>query len=302
MLFRNLRFYEYTGRHRPRTSRLVEQLAVQAFEACRPHQAESVGWAVPDGSDDSNLVLEIGNRQLASLQVEQRPVPAAVVRDEVERRARAARNGGGLGPGRRELADLRDTVIADLRPRAFSRTRRHPLMIDAEAGLILTNAITTSASDRLFEAVRGALGNLPMRLPVTGKPVAQTLTRWARGGRLPKAFVTGTTATLRDPRNRQRVVRVRGVDDLPAELAAHLDGGYEVVELELVWADRLRLRLCEDLSLRGLALLTDEAAAPPEAETDPAAEFAAAALVESAVLVKVIGQLTEALGVVREQA
>jgi recombination associated protein RdgC len=81
MLFRNLRFYEYTGKHRPRTARLVEQLAAGAFEPCRPQQPESVGWVVPDGSEDGNLVIELGERQLCCLMVEQRTVPAAVVRE-----------------------------------------------------------------------------------------------------------------------------------------------------------------------------------------------------------------------------
>lgn len=299
MLFRNLRFYEYTGKHRPRTARLVEQLAAAAFEPCRPQQAESVGWVVPDGSEDGNLVLELHERQLCCLQVEQRAVPAAVVREEVARRAKAARSAGkGRAPGRKEMADLRDAVTADLRPRAFSRFRRHPLLLDSHAGLVLTTATTNTAAERLFEATRTALGSLPFRLPVTGKPVAHTLTRWLRGGRLPKPFTLGMTAVLRDPRNRQRVIRVRGVEDLAVEVSVHLDSGYEAIELELVWAERLRFRLAEDLALKGLALLEDEAPADEAAaEADPAAEFAAAAMVETATLVEALLQLKTALGV-----
>lgn len=299
MLFRNVRFYEFTGKHRPRTARLVEQLAVAVYEPCRPQQAESLGWVVPDGVDGSNLVLELGERQLCCLMVEQRSVPAAVVREEVARRVKADRKSGkGRAPGRRELADLRDAVTADLRPRAFSRVQRHPLLLDADAGLVLTNAVSGTASERLLEATRAALGALPFRLPVTGKPVAHTLTRWLRGGRLPKPFAIGTTAMLRDPRNRQRVIRVRGADDLAVEVAVHLDSGYEVIELELVWAERLRFRLAEDLALKGLALLEDEASADPaDTDADPSAEFAAAALVETSVLVTALTQLRAALGV-----
>ena len=121
MLFRNLRTYDFTGRGRPRTSRLIEQLEVLRFEPCRPHQPESVGWVAPDGSDNGALVIELGDRQLFSLCVEQRAVPAAVVRDEVARRARGVAREKGRPLGRREMTDLKEAVIADLRPRAFSR-------------------------------------------------------------------------------------------------------------------------------------------------------------------------------------
>lgn len=299
MLFRNLRFFEYTGKHRPRTSRLVEQLAEGAYVPCRPQQAVSIGWVVPDGSEDGNLVLELGDAQLCCLLVEQRNVPAAVVRDEVLKRAKERRDADkGRSPGRKELADLRDAVTADLRPRAFSRLRRMPLLLDAGSALVLSNATTGTAAEQLFEATRTALGSLPFRLPVTGKPVAHTLTRWLRGGRLPKPFAIGMTAVLRDPQNRQRVIRVRGADDLGVEVAVHLDSGYEVIELELVWAERLKFRLGEDMALKGLALLEDEAGADSvDAEADPAAEFAAAAMVETATLVQAVSQLRLALGV-----
>lgn len=305
MLFRNLRFYEFTDKkYRPDAAQLIEQLAAAGFEPCRPHQPESIGWVVPDGTDDGNLVLEVGARQLCCLLLEQRPVPAAVVRAEVVQRARKLREAaGGRSPGRRELADLRDAVTADLRPRAFSRLRRHALLLDAENGFVLTDAVTTAAADRLLEATRAAMGSLPFRLPATAKPVAQSLTHWLRGGHLPAPFVIGATAVLRDPRNRQRVIRVRGVDDMATEVAAHLDSGYEVIELEMLWAERLRFRLSEDLSLRSLALLSDEAPADTtDEETGVAEEFAAGALVETATLVQALVQLSAALGVTSPMA
>jgi len=298
MLFRNLRFFEFTGKQRPRSARLTEQLAAAAYVPCRPQQASSVGWVVPDGSDDGNLVLEVGEAQLCCLLVEQRNVPAAVVREEVQRRARERQaKSGGRAPGRKELAELRDIVTADLRPRVFSRIRRQPLLLDATAGLVLTSAVSAAAAEVLFDATRTALGSLPFRLPVTGKPVPHTMTRWLRGGRLPKPFALGTTAVMRDPRNRQRVIRVRGADDLAVEVAVHLDSGYEVSELELVWADRLRFRLAEDMALKGITFLEDEDTTPADTESDAATEFAAAALVESSALVLLVTQLQAALGV-----
>jgi recombination associated protein RdgC len=297
MLFRNLRFFEFTGKSRPRTARLVEQLSATAYVPCRPPQAASVGWVVPDGSDDGNLVLELGDAQLCCLLVEQRNVPASVVREEVMRRARERQVAGGRTPGRKELAELREIVTAELRPRVFSRLRRHPLLLDASAGLVLTNATSATAAETLFDATRTALGSLPFRLPVTGKPVSHTMTRWLRGGRLPKPFALGMTAVMRDPRNRQRVIRVRGADDLAVEVAVHLDSGYEVSELELVWADRLRFRLAEDMALKGITLLEDDEDAAADNEADAASEFAAATLVETAALVLAVTQLQAALGV-----
>lgn len=297
MLFRNLRTFDFTGRGRPRTSRLIEQLEPLRFEACRPQQPESAGWVAPDGSEDGPLVLELGERQLMMLRVEQRVVPAAVVREEVMRRARELAAEKGRPAGRREVADLKERVLTELRPRAFTRSRRYPLLIDAEAGLVLTDAVTASAADRLVEAVRAAMGTLPLRLPEIGKPVPAQLTRWLRSDRLPATLESGTTCVLRDPRDRQRVVRVRGSAELAADAAGHIEAGFEVVELEMLWAERLRFRLGEDLTLRATRLETDEDASEADALDDPAAEFAAAALVETASLVQAMRRLREVLGV-----
>jgi DNA recombination-dependent growth factor C len=71
-----------------------------------------------------------------------------------------------------------------------------------------------------------------------------------------------------------------------------------VIELEMIWAERLRFRLAEDMALKGIALIEDDAGADSvDAEADPAAEFVAAAMVETAALTQAVTQLRLALGV-----
>lgn len=293
MLFRNVLTYDFTGRGRPRTSRLIEQLAAHRFEPCRPHQAESVGWVAPDGSEDGPLVVELGERQLMCLCVEQRPVPAAIVRRELERRARTFASREGRAPRRRELADWRDAIITDLRPRVFSRMRRQLLLIDANAGLAHTDTVTQSAADRLVEVLRTTLETLPLKLPEPGKPLSRLMTRWVQGGRLPKDLEIGTACVLRDPRDRQRVVRVRGSTELATDVAGQIENGFEVVELELVWADRLLFRLKDDFTVRGLSSVADEDADDEAGSDDAGAEFMASALVETAAVTALALRLRE---------
>lgn len=291
MLFRNLRPYQFTGRGRPRTARLAEQLAPHRHLPCRPQQPSSVGWVAPDGSDDGPLVVELGDSQLLCLCVEQRVVPPAVLRREVQARAAALAQREGRPAGRREREALRDAVLAELRPRAFSRVQRLPVLIDAARGQVLSSAVGAAGADLLMEAVRNALGSLPLRLPEPGKPLPGLMTRWLRDGRVPRGLEVGGACALRDARDRQRVVRIRGTAELAGDVSGHIADGLEVIELELRWAERLSFRLREDGTLRSLRLLQDESAESDAADGDDG--FLADALLESAALSALAARIAE---------
>lgn len=268
MWFRNLIPYRLQSEWPYDPAAAAEALEPHAFEPCGTMEMERAGWIPPLGPE-APLVHGANGCLLFCLQQESKVLPASVIREGVEERVGRIEAAEQRKVRKRERDRLRDELLVDLLPRAFSRHKQTWGYLDTQAGYFLVDAGSEKQAELFVEQLREAWGALPVAPPDPVDSPAGVMTRWLAQQRLPGDVQLGEDAVLEDPASEGTEVRVKRQDLTSSEMRAHIDAGKRVRRLALTWAERLEAVLDADLSLRRLRFLdvVKEQAGDRDAET-----------------------------------
>jgi recombination associated protein RdgC len=254
MWFRNLQLYRLVEPFEHPPGAVHDALARHAFRPCAGLDTHSLGWVPPAGREAADLVHAANGRLMICLRREDRILPAAVVREHVDERADAIADAEGRPVGRKERQRLRDEVLTDLLPRAFSRSTHLYAYVDPGAGWVVVDSATPKKAEELLSALREALGSLRLRPLAVNQSPATTMTRWLEQDP-PHGFTLGDECELKEPVDNGGVMRGRRIDLASPEVRSHLDAGMLVAKLALDWRERIGCVLGDDLGIRRLRFL-----------------------------------------------
>jgi len=296
MWFRNLQLYRLieTFEHSPES--LHAALLERAFKPCAGLDTYSMGWVPPAGRETSLLAHMCNGRMMICMRREDRILPAAVVREHVEEKAEAISLAESRPVGRKEKQQLKDEVITDLLPRAFTRSSHMFAYIDPKEGWVVVDSGTAKKAEELLSALRETLGSLRLKPLAVNNAPSSVLTRWLETS-TPAGFELGDECELKEPVDKGGVMRGRRMDLASAEVKSHLDAGMQVAKLALDWQERIACVLCDDLGIRRLRFLdlVMEQAADVETE-DAVARFDADFALMGMELARFIPAVVEAYG------
>jgi recombination associated protein RdgC len=290
MWFKNVRAYRLTSPFTLTPEQLGEQLGQRSFQPCAKSQALAFGWVAPVGGESGELVHAAGGRLLLKLKREEKLLPGTVVREQLEEKVAAIEADQARKVYRKERLTLKDEIIQDCLPRAFTRSSNVFAYIDAKAGWVFVDAASAGRAEELLNLLRECIGSFPVLLPQVNNAPVTTMTNWLVHRNLPDDFVLGDECELREPGGEGGVVRCRGVDLLSEEVETHLNAGKQVARLSLGWDERLYLVLGEDLCLRRLKFAEE---LMKENEDIPEADDAARLDADFALMADAISSLQE---------
>lgn len=252
MWFKNLRAYRLTSPFDLSAEQLEEQLAGKAFQPCSPAQPLSLGWVPALGEGTEALVHAVNGRYLLRLKREEKILPSSVVRELLEEKVELIEAEQGRKVYRKERQTLKDEIVQDCLPRAFTRSNGVYAYIDTRSSWVFVDAATATRAEELLNLLRECIGSFPVTLPQVNNAPTAAMTGWLSHQNLPDDFALGEECELREPGEEGGVVRCRGVDLLGEEVETHLNAGKLVARLSLHWEERLSLVMAEDLCLRRL--------------------------------------------------
>jgi recombination associated protein RdgC len=300
MWFRNLQLYRLLESFEHTPESLHGALAERAFKPCAGLDTHSLGWVPPAGRESEQLVHVANGRIMLCLRREDRILPAAVVREHVEEKADALSQAENRPVGRKEKQRIKDEVLTDLLPRAFTRSAHLYAYIDPRDGWVVVDAATAKKAEELLSLLRETLGSLRVRPLTVGHSPSAVMTRWLEDAP-PAGFVLGDECELKEPVDNGGVMRGRRMDLASAEVRSHLDAGMRVAKLAIEWQERIGCILCDDLGIRRLRFLDLVMQEAADVETDDAmARFDADFTLMGMELARLIPALVEVLGGLEE--
>lgn len=280
-MFKNARMYRLGTPFTLGAAELAERLATRRFRPCGPVETATMGWSAPLGDDTSALVHGVGACLLLCMRKQERLLPSAAVAEALDERVAEIEGGEARDVGRAERRRLKDTIVTEMLPRAFTRSRRTLLYVDTQAGWLVADAASEKQAEEALSLLRETLESLPARPPEPQRAPAGILTAWLLEGEAPADFAPARACEMRDLKDTGCIIRATGQDLASEEILNHLRAGKQVVKLALDWDDRLSFVLAEDLSLKRLKVadaLLDEIADDDDVAARLDAEFALLAL------------------------
>ncbi len=297
MWFKHLHLYRLHDTEVIPLDALEERLAEQAFRPLGGSEATRLGWRTPGGRTSPRFVHEVQGHRLLSALRQERVLPSAVVREEVEERAADREAAEGRPLPRRERQAIKEQVYEEFLPRAFVRSQRLDLWWDTRGGLIGINASSRKRAEEILDLLRQTLGSLKVTPLATQMMPIRAMTAWlSDAGQRPEGLILGDQVELKA--KDEGVVRARQMDLDSDEIKQLLENDRQVTRLALEVEGQLAWTLHDDLALKSLRFadaVIDEAAQADDGD-DAILRLETDFALMAQTLAPVITQLTRWLG------
>ncbi|MFD1261350.1 recombination-associated protein RdgC [Entomomonas asaccharolytica] len=263
MWFRNLLVYRLTQQISFTEEELIKALQTKLAKPCTFQELSTFGFIAPFGKgEDAPLTHISQDFYLIAARKEERILPASVIKEALQEKVDEIEARDARKVYKKEKDQLKDEIVQDLLPRAFSRKKVIYAAIAPKLGLILVDSTSTSKAEELLSTLREALGSLPIR-PVTVKVApSATLTDWIKTQKSAQGFQVLEDCELRDTHEDGGVVRCKRQDLTSEEIQIHLKSGKVVTQLALAWQDKLSFILDDKFAIKRIKfedLLLEEA-------------------------------------------
>jgi recombination associated protein RdgC len=295
MWFRNLQIYRLTDEWKLDAAKLQERLERHVFRGCGASDMQSRGWVPPRGNE-GELVLAAQKHLLICLGVEQKLLPASVIRQYAQERLTGIEQQQGFKPGRKQVFEVREAVTAELLPRAFVKRRLTYAWIDPRGRWFVIDAASPAKAEEMIEHLKLTLGELPFRLLRTQLAPGTAMTDWLAAGEAPNGFTIDRDCELRAHGEERATVRYARHTLESAEIGQHIAAGKFATRLALTWDDRISFILTDQMQIKRIAFL-DILKEEVERQAENADElFEADFTIMSGEFSRLLPQLIEALG------
>lgn len=246
--FKNVMIYRLTKAIDLSEQTVAKALQAQAFHPCGKHDLSHFGWVAPVAGSDA-LTFALTGRLFLVAQKEEKILPAAVVKKAFEERLFVREDQEQRKLSKVEKQALKDDVVHELLPQAFSKHQHTALFIDPATGLIVVNAASATRAEAVLALLRKSLGSLPVVPLAFVDDLSAVMTDWIASDTLPERLATLGEAELVSSRD-DSVIRCKQQALDSDEMLAHFDAGKLVSKLALEWSERLSAVLASDASLK----------------------------------------------------
>ena len=268
MWFKNLQLYRLTESVNLTAEQLHEKLLGKPSKPCQGLDTHTLGWDRPLGREGQLLTHESNGCIMICMRREERVLPAAVIREKLDAKVAEIENAESRKVGRKQKMQLRDEIMVDLLPKAFTRSMHLFAYIDTVKNWFIVDSSSAKKAEELASLLRDTLGSFKIKPFEVNQAPSMILTGWLQG-KPPADFDLQDECELRDTGEDGGIVRLRRQDLAGDEMAVHLTAGKQAVKLAVAWDERLSCVLADDTSVKRLRFLDiiQQEAADSEAET-----------------------------------
>ncbi|MCC4275080.1 MAG: recombination-associated protein RdgC [Marinomonas sp.] len=249
MWFKNLQIFQLKDTENFSSTDLVTKLPDHPLRECGSQDEFTFGW-LPLIRNSEQWSISSDLCMLVRAGKEEKVLPTAVVREELEAKVAEIELVEGRKVGRKEKADLKEELVFSLRPKAFAKRSDIWAYIDLKAKLLVLNSTNAGMTEQLFKLLQTTLGSFPMvPLQATVSP-SSIMTDWLVKNDVPASLETGDEVEIQDASEDRAKIRFKSLEPLSEDVTRHLEQGMSVKNLALRWTDKMSFVLNDDLTLK----------------------------------------------------
>lgn len=254
MWFKNLSLFRFTETFSISSSDLAQKLEQMPFRPCGSHDESSFGWTSPLGRDSTLLAYEVNGFIMICVKKEEKVLPAAVINELVKEKVLELETEQRSKLSKKEQKTVKDELIFELLPKAFSFSRITYAYIDPKGGWVVVDSSSANKAEDLLSHLRRCLGSLAVVPVNTIESPCFIMTEWLMNHQTPPGISIENECELRSSEE-SAIIHCKNHDLSLPEIKNHLQKGKLVIKLALNWENRISFILDEELAIKRLRLL-----------------------------------------------
>lgn len=221
------------------------------FLPCGNTDSTKSGWISPYGENNDNpLMVDINGQLLLRLKKESKILPSTVIKQALNDKIEKQENMLGRKLKKIEQQSLKDEVLIDLLPRAFSKYHFFWLWIDTIEKRVIVDTSSFKQAEDILALLRKEMGSLAITPLSSQQPLDKIMTNWVRDGEQYPPLILGNEIELKDILEENQIVRCKNLEIDSPEVFIHIDAGKQVSKLHLVDERGISFILNKDYTLK----------------------------------------------------
>lgn len=258
MWFKQLQVFQILSTM-PTENVLEEYLEKLEFEPCRANTPITSGWISPLEEDDDYFVHAYRNYLLFCLQIEEKIVPAYVIRQQLKERVKELELTQGRKISPKERYTIKEEIYRALLPQAFSRITKIYAYFDLNNKRLILNTTNAKKTEMFISMLQKTIDNIAITSLLL-KNLHTVMTKWIQRDNLPKAFGIEDACVLKEPAIASKVIRFKGQDLFAKGIQLFLADSYKVDQISINWQDRATFVLKENFHINTIKYIEKVAA------------------------------------------
>lgn len=294
MFFKNLKIYRL-GAFDLSAAALSEALSKFPYQEGQAVESGTMGWVDPCSHSSHGVVHALDGQYLLTLRVEKKLLPTAVVNKHAKQKAKEIEEQQGYKPGRKQMKDIKERIIDELLPKAFSVPRDTNVWLDTRNKWLVVETASSAKADEVMGMLSKAIDPFPVESLHLKTYPAAVMTDWLATDEPPEVFSIDQETEMRSATEEKATVKYVRQSVDASDVMRHIQAGKRVTRLALTWNSRISFVITDNLDIKRVApldVLKKESDSASNAEERFDGEFT----LMTGELSKVIAELVAACG------
>ncbi|OCF97058.1 recombination-associated protein RdgC [Gilliamella sp. wkB308] len=221
------------------------------FTPCGNIDTMKMGWVSPYNDNyHDNFIVDMQGHLLLRIKKETKILPAPVIKQALLEKIDKQEQALSRKLTKNEKATLKDEVMIDLMPRAFSKYNHYWLWIDTINKRIILDTSSFKQAEDILAILRKELGALALTPLSIEKPLEQIMTTWVKEKLNFAPFILGDQAELKDPLEGNGIISCKNQDITSDEMMIHFDSGKWITKVKIIDERGVNFIVNNDLTLK----------------------------------------------------